>query len=67
MVDNYRPMTEALEERIETLEERALAGRTQLVAQVLKVKRELAQCGGSSSRSVMPSDGSPAASSRDLR
>ena len=43
MVDNYRPVTEALEERIETLEERALAGRTQLVAQVMKVKRELAQ------------------------
>ncbi len=43
MVDHYRPIAEALEERIETLEERALAGRTQLVAQVLKVKRELAQ------------------------
>jgi magnesium transporter len=43
MVDNYRPVTEALEERIETLEERALAGRTQLVAQVMRVKRELAQ------------------------
>jgi magnesium transporter len=43
MVENYRPVTEALEERIETLEERALAGRTQLVAQVMKVKRELAQ------------------------
>ena len=43
MVDNYRPVTEAIEERVETLEERALAGRTQLVGQVLKVKRELAQ------------------------
>jgi magnesium transporter len=43
MVDNYRPVTEALEERIETLEERALAGRSQLVAQVMRVKRELAQ------------------------
>lgn len=43
MVDNYRPVTEALEEHIETLEERALAGRTQLVAQVMRVKRELAQ------------------------
>jgi magnesium transporter len=42
MVDNYRPVTEALEERIETLEERAMAGRSQLVAQVLKLKRELA-------------------------
>jgi magnesium transporter len=42
MVDNYRPVTEKLEERIETLEERALAGRSHLVAQVLKIKRELA-------------------------
>jgi magnesium transporter len=43
MVDNYRPVVEALEQRIETLEERALAGRSQLVAQVMKIKRELAQ------------------------
>jgi magnesium transporter len=43
MVDNYRPVTEALEQRIDTLEERALAGRSQLVAHVIKVKRELAQ------------------------
>jgi magnesium transporter len=43
MVDNYRPITEALEERIEKLEERALAGRSQLVGHVMKVKRELAQ------------------------
>jgi magnesium transporter len=42
MVDNYRPVTEAIEERVELLEERALAGRSQLVAQVMKVKRELA-------------------------
>jgi magnesium transporter len=42
MVDNYRPVTEGLETRIETLEERALAGRSQLVAQVMKLKRELA-------------------------
>jgi magnesium transporter len=42
MVDNYRPVTEAIEERVETLEERALAGRSQLVGQVMKVKRELA-------------------------
>jgi magnesium transporter len=42
MVDNYRPVTEALEERIEKLEEHAMAGRTQMVQQVLKVKRELA-------------------------
>ena len=43
MVDNYRPVAEALEERIDTLEERALAGRSQLVGHVMKVKRELAQ------------------------
>jgi magnesium transporter len=43
MVDNYRPVTEALEERIEALEERALAGRSQLIGHVMKVKRELAQ------------------------
>jgi len=42
MVDNYRPVTEALENRIETLEEQALSGRTQMVRHVLKVKRELA-------------------------
>jgi magnesium transporter len=43
MVENYRPVTEALEERLDGLEERALAGRSQLVGQVMKVKRELAQ------------------------
>jgi magnesium transporter len=42
MVDNYRPVAEAIEDRIETLEEQALAGRTQMVGQVLKVKREVA-------------------------
>jgi magnesium transporter len=42
MVDNYRPVAEALEDRIEKLEEHAMAGRTQMVQQVLKVKRELA-------------------------
>src|SRR5262245_35836950 len=42
MVDNYRPVNEALESRIEALEERALAGRAQLVSQVMKMKRELA-------------------------
>jgi magnesium transporter len=41
MVDNYRPVTEAIENRIETLEEHALAGKTQMVHQVLKVKREV--------------------------
>ena len=43
MVDNYRPVIEALEERIETLEQRALTGRAQLVGQVMKLKRDLAQ------------------------
>ena len=42
MVDNYGPVTEALEDRIETLEGQAVAGRTQMVNHVLKVKRELA-------------------------
>jgi magnesium transporter len=42
MVENYRPVNEALESRIEALEERALAGRSQLVSQVMKMKRELA-------------------------
>jgi magnesium transporter len=42
MVDRYRPVAEAIESRIEALEEQALAGRTQMVSQVLKVKRELA-------------------------
>jgi magnesium transporter len=43
MVDHYRPVAEVVEERIETLEQRALAGRSQLVGHVMKVKRELAQ------------------------
>jgi magnesium transporter len=43
MVDNYRPVTEALEDHVEALEERAMAGRTQMVGHVMKVKRELAQ------------------------
>jgi magnesium transporter len=43
MVDHYRPVAEVVEERIETLEQRALAGRSQLVGHVMRVKRELAQ------------------------
>jgi magnesium transporter len=43
MVDNYRPVIEALEERMETLEQRALAGRAQLAGQGMKLKRDLAQ------------------------
>lgn len=43
MVDNYRPVTEAIEERVETLEEGAMAGHTQMVGHLMNVKRELAQ------------------------
>jgi magnesium transporter len=43
MVENYRPVADATEERVEELEERALAGRSQMVGQAMKVKRELAQ------------------------
>jgi magnesium transporter len=42
MVDNYRPVSERIEQHIEALEEQALAGRTPVVRQVLKVKRDLA-------------------------
>ena len=42
MVENYRPVTEALEDQIETLEEQAIGGPKQMVGRVLKVKRELA-------------------------
>jgi magnesium transporter len=41
-VDNYRPVTEAIEDRIERLEEQALAGRSHMVSHVLKTKREIA-------------------------
>ena len=42
MVDNYRPMVEELENRIDRLEDQALAGHERLVRQVTKLKRELA-------------------------
>ena len=42
MVDNYQPVVEELEDRIERLEEQAFAGHERLVRQILKVKRELA-------------------------
>jgi magnesium transporter len=42
MVDNYQPVAEALEDRIERLEEQALAGRAHMASHVLHIKRELA-------------------------
>jgi magnesium transporter len=42
MVDNYRPMVEELENRIERFEEHAVGGREQIVRQVSKLKREVA-------------------------
>jgi len=42
MVDNYRPVTEELEDRIEKLEEHALTGRSHMAGHVLRIKRELA-------------------------
>jgi magnesium transporter len=42
MVDNYRPEMEAIEQRIEKLEEEALAGRDRLVRQTLRLRRDLA-------------------------
>jgi magnesium transporter len=42
MVDNYRPMMEALEEQIDRLEEEAYLGRSNLVRRVLRLKRDLA-------------------------
>jgi len=42
MVDNYRPVIEAIEERLNTLEEHAFEGREHLSRQLLKAKREIA-------------------------
>jgi magnesium transporter len=42
MVDNYRPAVEALESRIETLEDEALLAEERMVRQVLALRRELA-------------------------
>ena len=41
MVDHYRPVMEAIEVRIATLEEQAFAGKEHLGRQLLKQKREL--------------------------
>jgi magnesium transporter len=42
MVDNYRPVAEAIEDRIGRLEEQAFAGHERLSRQVMKLKREVA-------------------------
>lgn len=41
MVDNYRPVIEAIEGRLNALEEHAFAGKEHLGRQLLKLKREL--------------------------
>jgi magnesium transporter len=41
MVDNYRPVIEAIEGRLNTLEEHAFEGREHLSRQLLKTKREV--------------------------
>ncbi len=43
MVDNYRPALEALENRLDKLEEVAFSGREHIVRQVIRLKRELGQ------------------------
>lgn len=42
MVENYRPVIEGLEDRLDRLEEHAVSGRPQMIGQALKIKRELA-------------------------
>ena len=42
MVDNYRPVIEEIEDRIERLEDQAFSGRSPLSRQVMKMKRDLA-------------------------
>jgi magnesium transporter len=42
MVDNYRPMMEELEARIDKLEEQAYLGRNDMVRRVIRLKRDLA-------------------------
>ena len=43
MVDHYRPVMEALEQRIDHLEEEAFSGHAQLARRMLKLRHELAQ------------------------
>jgi magnesium transporter len=42
MVDNYRPVIEAIEERIDKLEEQAFSGQQHMTRQVMKTRREVA-------------------------
>jgi magnesium transporter len=42
MVDDYRPVVEKMEDRIERLERQAFTGHERIVRQVLRLKRELA-------------------------
>lgn len=42
MVDNYEPVAEEIEDRIESIEEQAFTGHDQLVRQAITLKRELA-------------------------
>ena len=42
MVDNYRPAIDAIEQRIEGLEEDAFLGETQMIRDVLALRRDLA-------------------------
>jgi magnesium transporter len=43
MVDHYRPVMDALEERIDHMEEEAFTGHSQLARRMLKLRHELAQ------------------------
>jgi magnesium transporter len=43
MVDHYRPVIEALEARIDTLEEEAFTGQSQMARRIVKVRHELAE------------------------
>jgi len=42
MVDNYRPAMDGIEERIDSLEDEALAGNERMMRQVLTLRRDLA-------------------------
>jgi magnesium transporter len=42
MVQNYRPVVEAIEDRIDQMEEEAIRGRERLIRQMVRVRRELA-------------------------
>ncbi len=43
MVDHYRPVMDALEQRIDSLEEEAFTGRSQLARRMVKLRHELAE------------------------